>query len=119
MGRPSDAWERTYPKAAEQKTEEQKEPDRDAADREALEERVYKLKWKIEQKQSDLKEKQVLKNNLEEQLREEEMRSSAEKKLDRTLDALELAGEHLKLSLIHISAFRCRINQSEGTFYKQ
>ena len=41
-------------------------------------------------------EKQVLKNNLEEQLREEEMRSSAEKKLDRTLDALELAGEHLK-----------------------
>ena len=96
LGRPSDAWERTYPKAAEQKTEEQKEPDRDAADREALEERVYKLKWKIEQKQSDLKEKQVLKNNLEEQLREEEMRSSAEKKLDRTLDALELAGEHLK-----------------------
>ena len=95
-GCPSDAWERTYPKAAEQKTEEQKEPDRDAADREALEERVYKLKWKIEQKQSDLKEKQVLKNNLEEQLREEEMRSSAEKKLDRTLDALELAGEHLK-----------------------
>ena len=60
------------------------------------EERVHKLNWKIEQKQSDLKEKQVLKNNLEEQLREEEMRSSAEKKLDRTLDALELAGERLK-----------------------
>lgn len=96
LERPSDTWERTYPKAKEQKTEEQKESERDAADREALEERVYKLKWKIEQKQSDLKEKQVLKNNLEEQLREEEMRSSAEKKLDRTLDALELAGEHLK-----------------------
>lgn len=61
-----------------------------------LEERVNKLKWKIEQKQSDLRERQVLKNNLEEQLREEEMRSTAEKKLDRTLDALELAAGHLK-----------------------
>ena len=59
-------------------------------------ENVKRAAWQIEEKRGDYQEKQILVGNLEEQLREMEMRSPKEKKLDHTLDALELAGEHLK-----------------------
>lgn len=59
-------------------------------------ENVKRAAWQIEEKRGEYQEKQIVVSNLEEQLREMEMRSPKEKKLDHTLDALELASERLK-----------------------
>lgn len=108
-------------RAAEEKT------DRDEKElfrlRELIEiqnENVKRAAWQMEEKRGDYQEKQVEVRNLEEQLSEMEMRSPAEKKLDHTLDALELAEERLKENARGMSdRFGMRLNEHASEILAQ
>ncbi len=83
-------------------------------------ENVKRAAWQIEEKRGDYQEKQILVSNLEEQLREMEMRSPEEKKLDHTLDALELASERLKENARGMSdRFGVRLNEQASEILAQ